>query len=236
MEVTKTRKTTIEAFSAGKSKSGSSRRETFSKVSQRKLQQKGRAVGRQILLTRGSNYQNNKQRWQHQNFNSNRERRYQHSSQRGGRYGKIERNSSSQDCLVCCTSSGGRSQASTSHNKTIIFHKGFTKQSPGKETQAFSQKLGTYNKGPRYISPNKKLQNTPFESTGSRLCAENSRNKQGTEGTSASRDRDNAEERNNISDRSYTGGVFKLSIPCGERRRRSASSDKFGESKFLRDL
>ena len=71
MEVTKTRKTTIEVFSAGKSKSGSSRRETFPKVSQRKLQQRGRAVGRQILLTRGSNYQNNKQRWQHQKEDTN---------------------------------------------------------------------------------------------------------------------------------------------------------------------
>ena len=71
VEVTKTRKTTIKAFSAGKSKSGSSRKEPFSEASQRKNQQKERVAGRQILLTRGSNYQNNKQRWQQQNSNSN---------------------------------------------------------------------------------------------------------------------------------------------------------------------
>ena len=39
VEVTKTRKTTMEAFSAGKSKSGSSRREPFPEVLQRKHQQ-----------------------------------------------------------------------------------------------------------------------------------------------------------------------------------------------------
>ena len=63
--------------------------------------------------------------------------------------------------------------------------------------------------------------------------AENFQNEQGTEGTSGSRDRDHAEERSNISDRSCTGGVYKLAIPCGEKRRRSTSSDKFEESKFL---
>ena len=41
VEVTKTRKTKIEAFSAGKSKSGSSRREPFPEASQRKHQQRG---------------------------------------------------------------------------------------------------------------------------------------------------------------------------------------------------
>ena len=190
-EMTKTRKTTIEAFSAGKSNSGSSRREPVPDTSQRKHQQKGRVAGRQILLTKGSNYQNNKQKWQQQNSNSN--------------------------CLGCCTSSGGRPQASICHSKTIILQKGFTKPSPGRETQIFSQKLGTYDKGPRYISPNKRLQNTLFESTCSRLCAENFRNEQGTEGTSSSRDRDNAEEKSNISDRSYIGGVYKLAISCGEK-------------------
>ena len=62
VEVTKTRKTTIEAFPAGKSKSGSSRRKPFQDASQSKHQQRGKVAGRQILLTRGSNYQNNKQR------------------------------------------------------------------------------------------------------------------------------------------------------------------------------
>ena len=83
VEVTKTRKTTIKAFSAGKSKSGSSRKEPFSEASQGKHQQKERVAGRQILLTRGFNYQNNKQRWQQQNSNSN----------RGGRYGEFEQKS-----------------------------------------------------------------------------------------------------------------------------------------------
>ena len=58
VEVTKTRKT-IEAFSAEKSKSGSSRKEPFPEASQRKHQQRWRVAGHQILLTRGSNYQNN---------------------------------------------------------------------------------------------------------------------------------------------------------------------------------
>ena len=71
VEMTKTRKTTIEASSAGKPKSESSRREAFSEALQCKHLQKGRVVGRQILLTRGSNYQNNKQRWQQQNSHSN---------------------------------------------------------------------------------------------------------------------------------------------------------------------
>ena len=205
MEVTKTRKTTIEASSAGKPKSGSSKREPFPEASQHKHQQKGRVAGRQILLIRGSNYQNNKQKWQQQNSHSNRGERYQHSNQRGRRYGKIEQKSPPQDCLGGGTSFGGRPQASTSRSKMVILQKGFTQPSPGRETQTFSQKLGTYNKGPRYISLNKRLQNTVFESTCSRLCAENSRNEQGTEGTSVSRDRDNAEERSNTSDRSYTG-------------------------------
>ena len=39
VEVTKTRKTTMEAFSAGKSKSGSSRRGPFPEASQHKHQQ-----------------------------------------------------------------------------------------------------------------------------------------------------------------------------------------------------
>ena len=76
VEVTKTRKTTIETFSTGKPKSGSSRKEPFPEASQCKHQQKGRAVGNQILLTRGSNYENNKQRWQ-QHSHSNRGGRYQ---------------------------------------------------------------------------------------------------------------------------------------------------------------
>ena len=67
VEVTKTRKTTIEAFSAGKSKSGSSQKESFPEVSQSNHQQRGRDVGCQIILTRDSNYQNNKQRSQQQN-------------------------------------------------------------------------------------------------------------------------------------------------------------------------
>ena len=233
VEVTKTRKTTIEAFSAGKSKSGSSRRGPFPEASQRKHQQKGRVAGRQILLTRGSNYQNNKRRWQQQNYHSNRGGRYQHSNQRGRRYCKIEQKSPPQDCLGGFTSSGERPQARTSHSKTIILQKGFTKPSPGRETQTFSQKLGTYNKRPRYISLNRRLQNTLFESTYSRLCTENSRNEQSTEGTSASTDRDNAEEKSNISDRSYIGRVYKLAISCGEKGWRSASSDKFEESKFI---
>ena len=123
MEVTKTRKTTIKAFSAGKSKSGSSRKEPFSEASQRKHQQKERVAGRQILLTRGSNYQNNKQRWQQQNSNSNRGGKYQHSNQRGGRYGEFEQKSSPQDCLGGFTSSGGRPQARTSHSKKRLFYK-----------------------------------------------------------------------------------------------------------------
>ena len=80
---------------------------------------------------------------------------------------------------------------------------------------------------------NKRLQNTLFESTCSRLRAQNSRTEQGTERTSASRDRDNAEERCIISDRSYAGGVYKHTIPCGEKGWTSATSDKFEESKFL---
>ena len=93
-EVTKRRKTTIETFSAGKSKSGSSQKEPFPDASQRKHEQRGRVVGRQILLTRASNYQNNRQRWQQQNSNSNRGGRYQHSSIRRRKYGKIEQKSS----------------------------------------------------------------------------------------------------------------------------------------------
>ena len=54
VEVTKTRTRTIEAFSAGKSKSGSSRREPLPEASQHKHQQKERVAARQILLTRGS--------------------------------------------------------------------------------------------------------------------------------------------------------------------------------------
>ena len=77
---------------------------------------------------------------------------------------------------------------------------------------------------------------TPFESTCSRLCPENSLNEQGTEGTKTSRDRENAVEKINISDRSYTGGVYKLPNSCVEKGRRSASSNKFEESKFLRAL
>ena len=115
----------------------------------------------------------------------------------------------------------------------IILQKCFTKPSPGRETQKCSQKLGTYNRGPRYISLNKRFENTLFESVYSRLRYENSQNEQGTEKTSESRDKDNAEERSNISDRSYTGGVYKLAVACGEKGRSSATSDKFAESKFL---
>ena len=49
VEVTKTRKTTIEAFSGEKSKSGSSRREPFSEALQRKNQQRGRVAGHRIF-------------------------------------------------------------------------------------------------------------------------------------------------------------------------------------------
>ena len=73
---------------------------------------------------------------------------------------KVEQKSSPQDCLRCCTSSGGRSQASTSHSKTTTLQKGFTKPSPGRETQTFSQKLRNYNRGLRYSILNKRLQNT----------------------------------------------------------------------------
>ena len=62
---------------------------------------------------------------------------------------------------------------STSHNKTIILQKGYTKPFPGRETQTFSQKLGTYNRGPRCISLSKRLQKNLFESTCSRfMCRE----------------------------------------------------------------
>ena len=133
MEATKTRKTTIEAFSAGKSKSGSSRRESLSEASQRKHQQKGRLAGRQILLTRGSQ----QTKMAATKLHLNRGGRYQHSNQRGGRYGKIEQKSPPQDCLGGCTSSGGRPQASTSHGKTIILQKGFTKPSLGMRLKHF---------------------------------------------------------------------------------------------------
>ena len=99
LEVTKTRTTTIEAFSAGKSKSRSSRREPLPEASQRKHQQKERVAGRQILLTRGSQ----QTKMGTTKLHSNRGRRYQHSSQRGGRYGKIEQKSPPQDCLGGCT-------------------------------------------------------------------------------------------------------------------------------------
>ena len=46
VEVTKTRNTTIEAFSVGKSKSGSSRKESFPEDSQQKHQQRGRVMWR----------------------------------------------------------------------------------------------------------------------------------------------------------------------------------------------
>ena len=62
LEDSKTRKTTIEAFSVEKSKSESSKRDPFPEALQHKYQQKGRVAGHQILLTRGSNYRNNKQR------------------------------------------------------------------------------------------------------------------------------------------------------------------------------
>ena len=65
---------------------------------------------------------------------------------------------------------------------------------------------------------------------------QNSQNEQGTERTSAIRDRDNDEERSNISDRSHTVGVYKLAISCGEKRRRSMYNDKFEGSKFFRSL
>ena len=71
VEVTKTRKTTTAAFSAAKSRSGSSRREPFPEALHRKHQQRGRVAGHKILLTRGSNYQINKQRCQEQNSNLN---------------------------------------------------------------------------------------------------------------------------------------------------------------------
>ena len=49
----------------------------------------------------------------------------------------VRLNKNPQDCLRCCTSSEGKSQTSTSHNKTIILQKGFTKPSPGRNTQTF---------------------------------------------------------------------------------------------------
>ena len=49
VEVTKTRKTAIEAFSGEKSKSGSSRREPFPEALQRKNQQRGRVAGHRIF-------------------------------------------------------------------------------------------------------------------------------------------------------------------------------------------
>ena len=64
----------------------------------------------------------------------------------------------------------------------------------------------------------------------------NSRNELGTERTSESRNRDNVEERSNISDRSYTGRLYKLAICCGEKAERSGSSNKFEEFAFLRAL
>ena len=137
---------------------------------------------------------------------------------------------------VGCSSSGGRSRASTFHSTTIILQKGFIKTSPGRVTQTFSQKLGTYFRGPRCINLNKSLQNTLFESTCSKLCVKKSRNEQGTEGTYSSRERGKAEEKSNISGRSYAGEVYKLTIPFGEKRPRSVSNDKFEERKLLRAI
>ena len=73
----------------------------------------------------------------------------------------------------------------------------------------FHEKPVTCNRGPRYISLNKRHQNTLFDSSCSRLCDEISRSEPSTEGTSASRDRDNAEERSNISEKSYTQSCVK---------------------------
>lgn len=67
VEVIKTRKTTIDAFSAGNSKSESSRRKRFADASRCKYQQKGRIAG-------------------HQNSSSSRGGRYQHKRQGGVRY------------------------------------------------------------------------------------------------------------------------------------------------------
>ena len=60
VEVTKTRNTIIEAFSAEKSKTESSRKEPFPEALQSKHQQMERDARRKTLLTRGSNCQNNK--------------------------------------------------------------------------------------------------------------------------------------------------------------------------------
>ena len=56
VEVTKTKKTTMEAFLDGKSKSGDSQKELFSEALQRKHQQRVRVARYQVLLTRVSNY------------------------------------------------------------------------------------------------------------------------------------------------------------------------------------
>ena len=200
VEMTKTRKTTSEAFSAGKSKSGCSRRESFPEASQRKHQQKWRVAGRQIFLFRAPNYQNNKQKWQQQNSSSNLGERYQRSSQRGERYGKIEQKSSPLACLRCYTNSGGRSQAGTSHCKMIILEKGFTKPSPARETQTFSEELIT--RDPNILGLVKGFKILLLSQPVQDYVPKIPRNDQDTERTGASRDRDKLEKRSNILDRS----------------------------------
>ena len=74
-----------------------------------------------------------------------------------------------------------------------LFYKKFYQTFPWQGHSNIFKKPGTCNKGTRYISLNKRRQHTLSESTCSRLCAESSLYEQGTEASSASKDRGNAE-------------------------------------------
>ena len=147
------------------------------------------------------------------------------------KYGKCKckhtTKTSPQGCLGCCTSSGGKSQTSSSNAKKVVSRdhksKSFTWR---RKAKTFSESLGINNKRPRNIILNKGIQNTISKRTGTIFNTSNSPDEQRKTTSCGSRGRDNVEERCNLPDKSCSRGIYKQFILSRKKGWGSATSDK----------
>lgn len=222
VEVTKSKNTTMEAFS----KSKNSRRKAPFRNALPTNNQGRSGAGRQITLSRGG--QKPYQRWWHQGK--------QHQQKQDGFYRQKGKFSSrkqptySQHLSGFDTSSGERSQTSSSNNKTVVLKRNTTQCASGRQIKVLSGGVEKNFRRSRNIIFNRRLQDTHVERACPEYSSSASFSKWGTTATSSNRNPRNVEKRCNMQGSSRGGRIHKQFVPSRKERRRSETCDKSKKS------
>ena len=97
----------------------------------------------------------------------------------------------------------------------------------------FCQNYGQFQKIRRNLRVNKRVQNFILKKTISKFGSSNSSDGKRTKTISSRANKDNVENRDNLSNNSHPRRIHKQPIFSGEEGRRSASSNKFEESESI---